>query len=224
MRGSSPVSSRRGARPGAARRPGRRPRGVVGERATTPRRTRRSRRSSPPSSRRPASRSSSSFYRAGGASGQDRGGARGGPAARLRLRPDRCPITSRRWAFDDRLVDLIGRRRPLLGPVRSGRARPGDAAQRENRAERPSTGCRWAARPTISMSGRASWSARASPSRDIPKEWEAFWSFWCDRVQPAVRQAIGRDDIWGIGLPMSVEAVDTRRSSSSSWPPTRRTT
>jgi multiple sugar transport system substrate-binding protein len=38
---------------------------------------------------------------------------------------------------------------------------------------------------------------------DIPKEWEAFWSFWCDRVQPAVRKALARDDIWGVGLPMS---------------------
>ena len=44
---------------------------------------------------------------------------------------------------------------------------------------------------------------------DIPTEWEAFWSFWCDRVQPAVRKAMGRDDIWGAGLPMSVEAGDT---------------
>ena len=24
---------------------------------------------------------------------------------------------------------------------------------------------------------------------DIPKQWEAFWSFWCDQVQPAVRKA-----------------------------------
>ena len=38
---------------------------------------------------------------------------------------------------------------------------------------------------------------------DIPKEWGAFWSFWCDEVQLAVRQALGRTDIWGIGLPMS---------------------
>ena len=37
---------------------------------------------------------------------------------------------------------------------------------------------------------------------DIPKEWETFWSFWCDQVQPAVRRATGRDDIWGVGLPM----------------------
>jgi multiple sugar transport system substrate-binding protein len=32
---------------------------------------------------------------------------------------------------------------------------------------------------------------------DIPKEWEAFWAFWCDQVQPAVRRATGRQDIWG---------------------------
>jgi multiple sugar transport system substrate-binding protein len=38
---------------------------------------------------------------------------------------------------------------------------------------------------------------------DIPKEWEAFWSFWCDRVQPAMRRAAGHEDIWGVGLPMA---------------------
>ena len=31
---------------------------------------------------------------------------------------------------------------------------------------------------------------------DIPKEWDAFWGFWCDEAQPAVRRALGRDDIW----------------------------
>ncbi|MGH6905132.1 MAG: hypothetical protein ACREIR_20615 [Geminicoccaceae bacterium] len=38
---------------------------------------------------------------------------------------------------------------------------------------------------------------------DIPREWDAFWSFWCDDVQPAVRRALGSNDIWGVGLPMS---------------------
>jgi multiple sugar transport system substrate-binding protein len=42
---------------------------------------------------------------------------------------------------------------------------------------------------------------------DIPKDWAAFWSFWCDQVQPAVRRVTGRKDIWGIGLPMSVAAT-----------------
>ncbi len=45
---------------------------------------------------------------------------------------------------------------------------------------------------------------------DIPKEWEPFWSFWCDQVQPAVRRATGRDDIYGVALAMSsFEAGDT---------------
>ena len=42
---------------------------------------------------------------------------------------------------------------------------------------------------------------------DIPKQWEAFWSFWCDEVQPAVRRVTGRDDLWGVGLPMSAEPL-----------------
>jgi multiple sugar transport system substrate-binding protein len=51
---------------------------------------------------------------------------------------------------------------------------------------------------------------RAGLSLDeIPKTWEGFWSFWCDQAQPAVRKALGRDDIWGVGLSMSVEAYDT---------------
>jgi multiple sugar transport system substrate-binding protein len=44
---------------------------------------------------------------------------------------------------------------------------------------------------------------------DVPKQWEAFWSFWCDRVQPAVRKALGRDDIWGVDLAMAAEPDDT---------------
>jgi ABC-type glycerol-3-phosphate transport system substrate-binding protein len=44
---------------------------------------------------------------------------------------------------------------------------------------------------------------------DIPREWDSYWSFWCDQVQPGVRLATGRDDIWGVGLPMSIEAADT---------------
>ena len=40
---------------------------------------------------------------------------------------------------------------------------------------------------------------------NIPREWNAFWSFWCDQVEPAVRRAMGRDDIWGVGLSMSAE-------------------
>jgi multiple sugar transport system substrate-binding protein len=40
---------------------------------------------------------------------------------------------------------------------------------------------------------------------NIPKDWEAFWSFWCDEVQPAVRKATGSDDVYGVGLDMAAE-------------------
>jgi multiple sugar transport system substrate-binding protein len=45
---------------------------------------------------------------------------------------------------------------------------------------------------------------------DVPRQWDAFWAFWCDQVQPAVRRATGRDDIWGVGLSMSGEPADTQ--------------
>jgi multiple sugar transport system substrate-binding protein len=44
---------------------------------------------------------------------------------------------------------------------------------------------------------------------NVPTEWDAFWAFWCDQVQPAVRKALGRDDVWSIGLPMAAASVDT---------------
>jgi multiple sugar transport system substrate-binding protein len=49
---------------------------------------------------------------------------------------------------------------------------------------------------------------------DIPRDWDAFWAFWCDQVQPAVREALGREDVWGTGLPMSPTSVDT---SNAIW-------
>ena len=46
----------------------------------------------------------------------------------------------------------------------------------------------------------------------IPREWTAFWDFFCDTVQPAVRQATGKQDIHGVGLPSSTMGSDTRQS------------
>ena len=58
---------------------------------------------------------------------------------------------------------------------------------------------------------------------DVPKAWDAFWSFWCDQVQPAVRRATGREDVWGVGLSTCRAKPPTHRiSSSSSCPPTMR--
>ena len=58
---------------------------------------------------------------------------------------------------------------------------------------------------------------------DIPKEWEPFWSFWCDEVQPAARKALGREDIWGVGLSMAA-GTDAENGFSSFWPRTGHST
>ena len=176
------------------------------DKGSTPRRTRRSGRSSPPSSRKtgkqvelvlPSPTELPDKLLAALEAGQP---------------PDFAfgvgfEIYSRQWAFEDRLVDLsdtVGHFSDLFDPdaldrVRCSTRRPG---------ERPCTRCRWAARNHVhvwkSLLERAGFTLA-----DIPKEWEAFWSFWCDKVQPAVRKALGRDDIWGVGLPMSAEAADT---------------
>jgi multiple sugar transport system substrate-binding protein len=46
---------------------------------------------------------------------------------------------------------------------------------------------------------------------DIPNDWEGYWSFWCDKVQPAIRKATGQR-IYAVGQPMGVESTDAFQS------------
>ncbi len=43
---------------------------------------------------------------------------------------------------------------------------------------------------------------------DIPKTWKEYWSFWCEKVQPASRKATGQR-IYGIGQPLGVDSSDS---------------
>jgi len=43
---------------------------------------------------------------------------------------------------------------------------------------------------------------------DIPKDWKGYWSFWCEKVQPASRQKTGKRT-FGIGQPMGVDSSDS---------------
>jgi multiple sugar transport system substrate-binding protein len=113
------------------------------------------------------------------------------------------------WAFDDRLVDLtdaVGFFSDLFDPDALAwwallNGRTGERALYGLPMGRSSNHLHvW-----TSLLERAGFTLE-----DVPKDWAAFWSFWCDEVQPAVRKALGRDDIWGIGLAMSVEAGDTQ--------------
>ncbi len=42
---------------------------------------------------------------------------------------------------------------------------------------------------------------------DVPKDWQGYWAFWCDKVQPAFRRASGTRG-FGIGQPMGVDSSD----------------
>jgi len=120
----------------------------------------------------------------------------------------RTETSAARWAYDDRLVDLEG----VLGPVLD--LFDTDTIEVSTLLD-GKTGRRGLyALPMGRISNHLHvWNSLLERVglrlADIPREWEAFWSFWCDRVQPAVRKAIGRDDIWGVGLPMSAAAGDT---------------
>ena len=43
---------------------------------------------------------------------------------------------------------------------------------------------------------------------DIPTDWKGYWSFWCDKVQPAIRKATGQR-IFATGFPMGVDSSDS---------------
>jgi multiple sugar transport system substrate-binding protein len=109
------------------------------------------------------------------------------------------------WAFEDRLVDLsdaVGHFSDFFDPdALAWYMLPNQKAEQRALFGLPI--------------GRASnhlhvWKALLERAgftlEDIPREWEAFWAFWCDDVQPALRQVTGRDNIWGIGLNMSGKA------------------
>jgi multiple sugar transport system substrate-binding protein len=109
------------------------------------------------------------------------------------------------WAYDDRLVDLTEAVGPLASMFDSDVL---EASMLLNG--------RTGQRALYSLPfGRSTnhlhvWTSLLEQAgftlEDIPKEWDAFWSFWCDKVQPAVRKALGREDIWGVGLSMSIDS------------------
>jgi multiple sugar transport system substrate-binding protein len=43
---------------------------------------------------------------------------------------------------------------------------------------------------------------------DIPKTWKEYWSFWCDKAQPALRRKSGKRE-FGTGMPMGVDSSDS---------------
>lgn len=103
------------------------------------------------------------------------------------------------WAHDDRLADLspaIGSFSNLFDPDTLDYATRLNAATGERALYGLPIG-----RSTTLVLWKSLLEDAGFTLDDIPNEWDAFWSFWCDQVPPAVRRATGRDDIWGVGLP-----------------------
>ena len=96
-----------------------------------------------------------------------------------------------------------GRHRPLFGPVRSGCAQPGDCGCNKKTGQKALYGLPMGRTTNYVHVWKSLLERAGFTLEDIPKEWEAFWAFWCDQVQPAVREALGRDDVWGVGLSMA---------------------
>jgi multiple sugar transport system substrate-binding protein len=121
----------------------------------------------------------------------------------------RMATLAARWAYEDRLVDLDGVPGPVLNLFDADTVEVSTLLDGK-------TGRRGLyALPMGRISNHIHvWSSLLQRAgftlADIPQGWEPFWSFWCDRVQPAVRKAVGRDDVWAVGLPMSVATtIDT---------------
>jgi multiple sugar transport system substrate-binding protein len=112
------------------------------------------------------------------------------------------------WALEDRLVDLsetIGHFSDLFDPAQLDRATLLNATT----GRRALYGLPMGQITHLTHVWKSLLEKAGFTLEDVPRKWEAYWSFWCDEVQPAVRHATGRDDVWGVGLPMSVEAADT---------------
>ena len=113
-----------------------------------------------------------------------------------------------RWALEDRLVDLSD----AIGPFSNmfDQDALGVALLLNGKTGRRALYALPMGRTSNHLHAWKSLLKQAGFSvADIPKDWEAFWSFWCDEVQPTIRRVLGREDVWGIGLPMSKNNYDT---------------
>jgi multiple sugar transport system substrate-binding protein len=113
-----------------------------------------------------------------------------------------------KWALEDRLVDLtetVGSFSNLFDPYLLDR----NMLLNSQTGKRALYGLPFAQARNQLYVWKSLLEQAGFTLADIPKQWDAFWSFWCDRVQPAVRRVTGREDIWGVGLVMSAEPDET---------------
>ncbi|MGE0576899.1 MAG: ABC transporter substrate-binding protein [Reyranella sp.] len=115
--------------------------------------------------------------------------------------------TAGRWAFDGKLEDISD----VIGPIKDRFAPVTiETAYLYNDKAKKRAYYGFALKQQTQhiqywkdMLGRAGFK-----ENDIPGTWKEYWSFWCDKVQPAIRKATGQR-VYGIGHPMGVESTDS---------------
>jgi len=112
-----------------------------------------------------------------------------------------------KWAFDDKLEDLTSVLEPIKGRFLKNTLETtylyDDKAKKRAYYAFPLKQQTMHVEIWLDLLNQAGFK-----ESDIPTKWADYWSFWCDKVQPAVRQKTGTR-IFGIGQPMGVDSSDS---------------
>jgi multiple sugar transport system substrate-binding protein len=111
-----------------------------------------------------------------------------------------------KWAFEGRLANLDDVIEPLAGQFL-----PGPLATTRLRDGKTGRVGYYAAPVQMQLAHIHYWidmvEAAGFKESDIPNDWKGFWSFWCDKLQPALRARGER--VYGIGHPAGARGTDT---------------
>ena len=112
-----------------------------------------------------------------------------------------------KWAFDGKLEDISS----VINPIRA-RFAPNTVETAFLYNDQAKTRAYYAfpmKQQTMHIQYWADMLAEAGfKESDIPTAWKDYWSFWCDKVQPAYRQKTG-NRTFGIGQPLGVDSSDS---------------
>ena len=115
-----------------------------------------------------------------------------------------------KWAFDGKLEDISDVITPMLGRFSPNTVET--AFLFNDKAKKKAYYAFPIKQQTLHIQYWKDMLAQAGiKESEIPGTWKEYWSFWCDKVQPAVRKATGQR-VYGIGSPMGVESTDSFQS------------
>ena len=116
-----------------------------------------------------------------------------------------------KWAFEGKLEDLSDILVPMKSKFAPNTLETAYPLQRPDQEEGllrlPAEAAEHACADLEGHAGEGRLQGRAT-SRPNGTD---YWSFWCDKVQPAIRKATGQR-IFGVGQPMGVESTDSLQS------------